>query len=198
MSNIYVPIDYSNVKDVIPDGEDIVYSSLAKGWHMVQNLPPNKIKRIKWKAHVLLTENNIAVNIPIKLLYNRKEIKQLNPGEEICFPISQASAVGKRIILQANGPSKHIEAIFTLDRDPKFESKESFKERSKKVINLFMDQGGNAVQMQKMAELNEKITANPNYSYKDYKADGGDLPKLAFNMTKKRILKGLGSDSFVV
>ncbi|MFX1381577.1 MAG: hypothetical protein ACFFBP_03965 [Promethearchaeota archaeon] len=191
MSNIYVPIDYSNVKDVIPEGEDIKYSTLAKGWYMETFGP--KRKTTKWKTHILLTDKSIALQIPLELVYGYNEIKKLNPREEMCFPITNASASGKRMVVSVKGEGgvlKPKQIFLTLLHDPNYETKESFKNRSKRLINLFMSEEIGVQMTQNTNTFVEKIQNNPDYSYKDYLADGGAADKMVFNIFKKKILKG--------
>ena len=58
MSEIIVPVDYSNVSNVIPPGEDIIYSSIAKA-------STTYIKTtIFWETHILFTSNGIAFSRP--------------------------------------------------------------------------------------------------------------------------------------
>jgi len=62
MSDIYVPIDYSDIKNKIPPGEDIIYSTLCKG-QTSQNLG-TKTKRWTWISHVLMTPNGLVYTFP--------------------------------------------------------------------------------------------------------------------------------------
>ncbi|MFX1275511.1 MAG: hypothetical protein ACFFBP_06550 [Promethearchaeota archaeon] len=60
MSHIYVPIDASNVREAIPPGEDIVYSSYMKATDSYYD------KTITYNSHVLLTPNGFAWTCPGK------------------------------------------------------------------------------------------------------------------------------------
>ena len=63
MSDIYVPLDYSKVKTVIPPGEDIVYSTLC---YVTAGTPAY---RRKWTSHVLITTDGVAYTTPTALKY---------------------------------------------------------------------------------------------------------------------------------
>jgi len=60
MTDIYVPIDYSDLKSVIPPGEDIIYSTLSQV--NIRKFSAHE----KWNSHVLLTKNHFAYTEPIK------------------------------------------------------------------------------------------------------------------------------------
>ena len=101
--DIYVPIDYSNVKSVIPPGEDIVYSTLC---NVTAGTP---VYRRKWTSHVLITTDGIAYTTPSRPKY-----------------VTWSFAYGiMRKQFQIGG------TYFKLTWDPNYESKESFKLRKK-------------------------------------------------------------------
>ena len=54
MSNIYAPIDSSNLSELIPEGDDILNSTLCK----VQ--VTSRSVGIKWQCHVLVTTSGFA------------------------------------------------------------------------------------------------------------------------------------------
>jgi len=54
MSNIYTPIDSSGLIRMIPEGDDILYSTLCKVQVISRNV------RIKWQCHVLVTKSGFA------------------------------------------------------------------------------------------------------------------------------------------
>ncbi|MFX1493572.1 MAG: hypothetical protein ACFFBZ_04755 [Promethearchaeota archaeon] len=58
MAEIYVPIDYSNLKEILPVGDDIIYSTLCKAYHTDAG------SLIIWKTHLLMTEKGIAFSKP--------------------------------------------------------------------------------------------------------------------------------------
>ena len=64
MSEIHTPIDYSDLKDSIPPGEEIIYSTLAKGTLMQMN------SRTTWICHLLITNKTLAYSVPKKKSVN--------------------------------------------------------------------------------------------------------------------------------
>jgi hypothetical protein len=138
MSNIYVPIDYTDAKKVIPEGEDIIYSTLCKVNYTVRS--GNQSKTYFFDSHVLFTEEGFAYTIPQKsdeilLLYRplnqiyklRKNAWQLKVG------------IGeKRSLMYIYGKEKFIYYNFKCKRAKEFESKEKFKERSSKFEEKLM------------------------------------------------------------
>ena len=55
MSNIFVPIDSSNLSELIPEGDDIKYSTFCNVKAIAGNVT------IKWKSYVLATKSGIAI-----------------------------------------------------------------------------------------------------------------------------------------
>ncbi|MBY9005961.1 MAG: hypothetical protein KGD63_04305 [Candidatus Lokiarchaeota archaeon] len=71
MSNIHVPIDYSNTKDIIPNNDDIVYSTFMK--YKIQNPYRSSSRRILYKVytcHVLMTPNGLGWTDPLEKYRN--------------------------------------------------------------------------------------------------------------------------------
>jgi hypothetical protein len=60
MSNIYVPLNYSELKSILPPGEDIIYSTLAKG-----RFDSLVIKEV-FTSHILITPTHLAYSKPVK------------------------------------------------------------------------------------------------------------------------------------
>ena len=60
MSNIHVPLDYSNLKAIIPPGEDIIYSTLCVASD--SSIPFGGTT--KWISHILLTNKGLAYTKP--------------------------------------------------------------------------------------------------------------------------------------
>jgi hypothetical protein len=69
MSDIYVPIDLTDVGSIIPPNEPIVYSTLFEISRNYQDV--GRRYHAKWTSHVLLTKNGIAFtdNVYKKLEY---------------------------------------------------------------------------------------------------------------------------------
>ena len=61
MTDIYVPIDYSNLRAVIPPGEDIIYSTLCLAKiKSSRGIGYVEYTTTKWKTHVLMTPKGFA------------------------------------------------------------------------------------------------------------------------------------------
>ena len=127
ISDIYVPIDFSDVKSKIPPGEDIIYSTLCKG--TASQTIGNKSIMWTWISHVLMTPNGLAYTLPDKTKKKAPPIQVYSPWEEI-FAIVSAGKLGTGITL-----SKYTS--FKLIREEHFETKEKFKERSKEFVAKF-------------------------------------------------------------
>jgi hypothetical protein len=109
MADIYFPIDSSVAKNVIPPGEEIIYSTLCKIVH--SGLPGSGTPTRKWDSHVLLTPKGLVYSMPgNRALYNDWfEVKRIT---------------GKYIEL-------FLGFRMGLKREPNFETKDGFKKRSK-------------------------------------------------------------------
>jgi hypothetical protein len=108
MQDIYIPIDYSNAKEKIPSGEDIIYSTLMK---VTSGTPAYKSK---WISHVLMTTKGIAYTVP----------QRKSPPIGIYHSWKGIYGIWRKQF-QIGG------TYFKLERDPNYESKESFKMRTK-------------------------------------------------------------------
>jgi hypothetical protein len=65
--NLHVPIDISPLYQIIPKGEDILYSSICEVKHKYKKpFDGRKTTTIttKWKSHLLISESGIAIQIP--------------------------------------------------------------------------------------------------------------------------------------
>ncbi|MFX1297870.1 MAG: hypothetical protein ACFFD2_23865 [Promethearchaeota archaeon] len=106
MTDIYIPIDYTNLKSVIPPGEDIIYSTLCK---VTQTLLAGEIK---WESHVLMTTKGFA--------YTKPQERKLLKGIYVDW---------NRIKLGRKTMGLRL-TFFKLKRDPNYESRETFDKRS--------------------------------------------------------------------
>ena len=115
MSNFYVPIDYSNLKEVIPEGEDIVYSSLVtiKG----SSYSGRGMSTTSYTSHLLMTTGGIAFTIPKKFKTPELVYKPWD------FVNTRETRIGKISLSSTN--------TIHLTRDKNLESNESFKKRKK-------------------------------------------------------------------
>lgn len=109
MSDIYVPIDYSHAKELIPPGEDIVYSTLCSVRDVGFGSSTN------WTSHVLMTTKGFVYTKPI----GRKK-----PVSLVYVPWWSISGFVRKLF--QTGSIK-----FKLIRDVNFETKTGFKQRCK-------------------------------------------------------------------
>ncbi|TFG10478.1 MAG: hypothetical protein EU535_08240, partial [Promethearchaeota archaeon] len=142
MAEIYYPIDKSNLKEIIPLGQDIIYSTLCQGF--VHDT--NNDKKYKWKTHVLMTKEGVAFSIPVSVNYTAKAIKT-EPiliqnhfvGWQNIYVTEVQEFIGTTagFIVPWLYERIRFRTVFKLLRDSEFESKESFKNRSKPFIETF-------------------------------------------------------------
>ncbi|MFW9818806.1 MAG: hypothetical protein ACFFE5_04285 [Candidatus Thorarchaeota archaeon] len=127
ISDIYVPIDYSDLKSIIPPGEDIIYSTLCKGIASVPHKYDARKKIItKWATHILITPNGIAWNKPN--YYTKKQPStQEYTNLEFIDRFFRMKVVGSGF--------SFYPADLKVVRDENYESKEKFKERSRKFVS---------------------------------------------------------------
>ena len=125
---LYVPIDRSNLYELVPPGEDIFYSSLARQrWN-----PGNYV--ITNESHFLATKKGFAMDyaygVKGKKLFTED---RYNPWYIINFITRR---VGK-VMPPALHVKKGINMIHFY-RDKNYESKERYAERSKRVLCTFI------------------------------------------------------------
>ncbi len=151
MSDIYIPIDYSEVKNIIPPGEDIVYSTLCKVRNTISHTMGGSTTR-KWISHVLITTKGIAYTIPQKKA--PIELRYL-----FWYDIDKVFSRGFML-----RPKFKIVTEFILAQDPNFESKESFKERHKLFKEKLL-----SVIVTALTDKQKEIEVNPDGFTKEVK-----------------------------
>jgi len=151
MSDIYVPIDYSSLKSIIPSGEEILYSTLCNVRMMLSQGP--KTIHYKWKTHVLITPNGIAYFMPDTLNRKAPLLAKYSTWDEI-YRIFSMGKIGY-------GFSLRKAFDFKLIRDGVFETKEKFNERSKEFVAKFRP-----LLIKKKEEWLELYQNNPVYPIK--------------------------------
>ncbi|MFX1382093.1 MAG: hypothetical protein ACFFBP_06570 [Promethearchaeota archaeon] len=119
---IYVPLDVSNLREIIPEGEDIIYSTFCKGYNYIGGT------EYRWLSHVLITENYVAFQEPD--YYSRKS--PLKNKYVYWDEIQKVKKLGK---LAGFMIDKHFG--YTITRDERFETKEQFKKRLKEFVPKF-------------------------------------------------------------
>ena len=149
MAEIYVPIDFSEVKNVIPPGEDIIYSSLAKG--MAVSVVKNK--RFTWQTHFLATNNGVAITIPLNVSYTKRAIKKLEYPSPLYY-IPWGNIIFNKynaMVVYANA-DRPLTCTFLLLRNKNFETKEKFKERRSQFAPKF-----SGIQIAKRKQLHDEL-----------------------------------------
>jgi len=138
MSDIYVPIDTTEVRNVLPEGEEIIYSTLCSGYYTLRSAT-TKPQTMWFDSHLLITEKSFAYTIGISgeaILYYRP-LNQMLAVRGRKFRLK--AAIGKSTILKyAYGKEKYRDYYFKLVRDKSVEAKEKFKERAAEFENKFV------------------------------------------------------------
>ena len=122
MADIYVPLDYSDVGSVIPQGEEVIYSTLCKAI-VDRGFGAVYTNITKWVTHVLITTKGLACSVPQK---KKPNISIYMPWYDIFHVWNDGIFVGS------------LKEMLVMTRDPNFESKENFKERRLKAGKIFL------------------------------------------------------------
>lgn len=121
MTDIHVPIDYSELKTVIPEGEDILYSTSCQA-----NLS-GAAYRQSWPSHILLTQNYMAYTQPVK---RKPTALALVPLYKV-WMFKPSMIILKKLFW------------FKITRDSNYETKDGFRERAKifgyKFLPILLD-----------------------------------------------------------
>ena len=125
---LYVPIDRSDSYKLIPPGEDIIYSSMAK-----QVWAPGNA-RITVESHFLATKKGFVMDFAYDIKRKKwfSEVRYI-PWYEINFITRRAGKVMP--------PLLHFTKAFNtvrFYREKAYESKERYAERSKNVLRTFI------------------------------------------------------------
>lgn len=123
MANLYVPIDYSNVSEIVPEGDDILYSTLCKYIKAVVG------GTVKVKVHAVVTQSGIAF-----CALKRKKKKIYIEFIEWDQLTEVKSFMGKTVLKW--GWSNYKRIRIDVLRDPELESKESFLGRKNKFMMI--------------------------------------------------------------
>ena len=122
MSDFYVPINYSDVSSVIPQGEDIIYSTLCNA-KVDRGFGYAYVDVTTWVTHVLITTKGLAFTIPQR---NKSNKLLYIPWYDVHHTWNDAILLGG------------FKQRLAVTRDPNFESKEKFKERRLKAGKIFL------------------------------------------------------------
>lgn len=146
ISDLYAPIDCTDLKDIIPEGEDIVYSCFFNGSTLYHN------KKYTWVSHILITPHGVAFNVP-------NVLKRKNPIEKEYYPWYNVN-VGKGYLSLG-----HYSTItFGLMKLSNSETKDEQEKRYLDFFKKFKD-----LQMDKSKQHLEELRNNPDTKKKDLK-----------------------------
>ncbi|MHA1191007.1 MAG: hypothetical protein ACTSP9_01770 [Promethearchaeota archaeon] len=106
MSHFFVPIDHSKAVEMVPDDEEILYSTLC---HVEFNMR----KREYWESHVLITNRSVVFS----------KGKFSDPVQLYYLPWSAIKLLGRKKF-------SSVPYYFRLKRDVLLETNEEFLERS--------------------------------------------------------------------
>lgn len=129
MENNYVPIEISDLREVLPPNEQIIYSTTCSVtfYHSFYGTRAKKL-RIKHETHVLITPRGFAYfsqNYIVKA-FRKVEFFDVKPIYNSLLDVASVQ----------EGGFKFGQIEFAFIYQPNYESKETFKERSKKFKML--------------------------------------------------------------
>ena len=99
MSEFQIPIASSDLRKVIPSGQDILCSTLCRGTAkrlLVGGVKGQKERTYTWITHVLITNEGIAVTIPLEISHSKLDIKKQNPQLNHFFTWEEANINNKK------------------------------------------------------------------------------------------------------
>ncbi|MFX1237000.1 MAG: hypothetical protein ACFFAS_20605 [Promethearchaeota archaeon] len=123
MAEIYFPIDASDLKNMVPPGEEIIYSTLAKGFTTFVN------KRFNWVTPILMTSNGVIYKKPDVTKRKAPLFGEYTLWGEVAN-VAGGTKLGTGIMIYG------ISLNFT--RDPDFETKEKYRERCASFVRRFL------------------------------------------------------------
>lgn len=178
LSNIYVPIDSSEINDIIPEGEDIIYSTFFRA-------EVSLFATKQWGGHLLMTNKGVYLNVPVDL--TKKEQKR----EETFVPWYNIMDPKNRLLTLTGIEGLNAELSFTLTilSDSNRESEESYVDRIAK-FSYFVNQIRIPIREKKAEELYKMFEENPKYKLKYYRSDYGVMSSKLFSIVKKNSKKG--------
>ncbi len=134
MSNIYVPIDYTNLKDFIPPEEEILYSTICKVVEKYEKGPgTTRTKKVRYTSHALITNKKIYY-LRNKSSLAGKIVRKLFTDGEGKSPDLQYIPLNSMVI-KSDNRLHYVLTLgidFTLVIQMEYESQEAFNERKEK------------------------------------------------------------------
>ena len=146
ITDIYAPINMSDLIEIIPEGEDIVYSSLFNGTTLKSN------SHYSWISHILITPNGVAFKFPN--MYKRK-----NPLENLYYPWYSVNVSEGSLVLDV-----YSKITFKLMKLSNSETKDERKNRALDFLQKFK-----TLQINKSKDYLEELRNNPDTKKKDLK-----------------------------
>jgi hypothetical protein len=125
---VFIPIDYSDVREAIPEGEDIIYSSFCSAQKSGMNMRTQTFESETFQSHVLFTKNGIA--------YQEPEAGLMKSNYLPWYKVNNI-ATGSFMIQKGSGMTKKIVA-YTMTPITKYESLKEFEMRSKRFYFDFV------------------------------------------------------------
>jgi len=137
MSFIFIPINYTNLSENIPEGEDILYSTLCNIHQKVFS------GVVRWISHVLVSDSGLTYKIKQK----RKYVNNFLPWDEI--KKIRRKGGGMLVISPLNAILKLNQIKMKPKFDKRFETKIDFRKRINSfgnlVMNLFSKKGAKTI-----------------------------------------------------
>lgn len=136
IAEIYVPITFSNLREVIPSGVDILYSTLCKG--RAEELLGNKKRIYTWTSHVLITTTGIAFTLPVNVSHSKwARIGGETPSGLHFYKWHRISLTSNGFFACAIKGEVRLSCTFILAREVNFESQEIYNARVAQFLTKF-------------------------------------------------------------
>ncbi len=154
ISDIIVPLSISGLKDLIPEDDDIIFSTLATSTITIGN------RIYKWNSHLLVSTSGVAGRLLNYMHPTRPMVDLFTPWHNIVVGDGSVDVWNSEI----NSKVYHV-GVFIIDKLNKDESKEQYYKRRLDFYDKF-----HSIQIQKTTEFLEKIKNDPNVQKRFIKA----------------------------
>ncbi|MBA7484820.1 hypothetical protein ES707_20351 [subsurface metagenome] len=159
IAEIYVPINFSCVREIIPPGVDILYSTLCKG--RAEEFLVNQKKIFTWTSHILITNMGIAFTIPLNVSHSKRILRAENLSGLHFYRWHRIEVIPNGFKACGIKDEIRLNCTFILAREVNFESKEKYNERKAQFLPKFYP-----LNNQHTAEIEAKVYG---ILYNDYK-----------------------------
>lgn len=199
MSNIYIPIDFSDLKSAIPPEQEIIYSTYAevayRGLRPYYASDAKELTRrgfrqykAKWNTHVLITSKGLAFEI---------HYKYKTPLQTYYLPLYHSAFLLKKYIITILDEIIGSSHALSLLRVPDFEDYDTFKKRSKE-FKSFLKPFILTEMTEMLKESYPYFENNPDYTYSEYlTTHESPMNKLAFHSKREHIKRGGSLEQYV-